>query len=272
MAEPRWTNVRHSITERTVHEARRSLFGWMIGLSAYSIWLLAMYPTIRDNRDITSLLNSYPEALRTLFQLDDFTSGPGYLRGEVFSLMMPLLLILFGVLWGTDAIAGEEDRRTIDLLLANPVSRQRVVFEKLAGIVAGVAAAALTVGLVLGVGARIVGLDVGTDRLVATVVACLLLALTYASIGLAIGAGTGHRGAARGVTLTLAVAAYLVSSLASLVRWLRPVRPLSPWYHALGVDPMRNGFLWWHLAVLIVLTAAAVVAGTAAFDRRDLAV
>ena len=70
----------------------------------------------------------------------------------------------------------------------------------------------------------------------------------------------------------LAVAAYLVSSLADLVGWLKAVRPLSPWYHALGVDPLATGFSVQHLLVPLGLIAAVVVAGIYAFNRRDLAV
>ena len=56
---------------------------------------------------------------------------------ELFSLMAPLLLIVFSIGAGASAIAGEEDRHTLELLLANPVSRCRIVLEKLAALVAG---------------------------------------------------------------------------------------------------------------------------------------
>ena len=42
----------------------------------------------------------------------DFTSGPGYLSTETFSLLPPPMLIGLGIALGTGAIAGEEERGT----------------------------------------------------------------------------------------------------------------------------------------------------------------
>ena len=69
-------------------------------------------------------------------------------------------------------------------------------------------------------------------------VASWLVATVFGTIALAVGAATGRRGLARGLGALAAVVAYLLSSLAEVVRWLEPVRPVSPWYHALGVDPL----------------------------------
>lgn len=262
----------HSVFERSFHDHRRTLFGWAAGLVGLAVVMLSLYPTVRGNQEMAKLIESYPKAFRTLFGLSDYTTGPGYLRAEVFSLMAPLLVVIMAVLWGGDAIAGEEDRRTIDVLLANPISRRRVVLEKWAALVLGVVVVTAGLGLALGLGAPLVGLHVGSVALVSAVVATALLAVLYATVALALGAATGRRGLARGVTTLLVVAAYLASSLAELVPWLRPVRPLSPWYHALGVDPLASGFLVGHLALLVALTAVVAFAGVVAFDRRDLAV
>ena len=43
-----------------------------------------------------------------------------------------LLAIFFAISMGTAAIAGEEDTRTMDVLLANPIPRHRVVLESFA--------------------------------------------------------------------------------------------------------------------------------------------
>lgn len=101
--------------------------------------------------------------------------------------------------------------------------------------------------------------------------ATALVGVLFGTLALAVGAATGRRGLARGVAAAFAVASYLVSSLADLVSLLRPVRPLSPWYQAIGVDPITHGFSW-RLLILVGLTAAFVAASSAAFERRDLAV
>lgn len=261
----------HSVFERAFDEQRRALIGWALGVAGLGVVMLGMYPSIRGNRSFSKLLEAYPQALRTLFGLADYTSGPGYLRAEIFSLTGPVLFVIFAVLWGSDLTAGEEERRTVDILLANPVSRARVVVEKWAAMVTGIVVTAACLGLVLGAIGPAVKLHVGLAALSAAIVSTCLLAVLFGSLALALGAASGHRGLARGLAALAAVAAYLLSSLPELVSWLRPARPLSPWYHALGVDPLATGYRPLHLAVLVGLIAACLGVAVWTFERRDLA-
>lgn len=262
----------HSVFERSVHEHRRSLTVWSAGLFVLALTMAALYPAVRSNPQLATLKETYPKALRSLFGITDLTTGIGYMRAEVFSLIAPLLLIVLAVLWGSDLIAGEEDRGTIDILLANPISRTRVLIEKWAAMIVGVTVtgAALSAGLAIAIPS--VNLRIGAAGVTAAVVSVVLLAALFGTLALVLGAATGRRGLARGCAVTLAVAAYLISSLADLVGWLKVVRPASPWYHTLGTDPLANGFSAAHLLFPIGLTSLILVIGIYAFDRRDLAV
>lgn len=261
----------HSVFERALDEQRRALAGWVLGVAGLGFVMLGLYPSVRDNRSFAKLLNAYPHALRTLFGLADYTSGPGFLRAEIFTLTGPALFVIFAVLWGSDLTAGEEERRTIDILLANPVSRRRVVLEKWGAMVAGIVLVAASLAVVLVLGGLAVKLHVGLRVLSAEVVAVALLAVLFGTLGLALGGATGHRGLARGVTALVAVAAYLLSSLPELVSWLAPVRPISPWYHALGVDPLTTGYRPLHLLVVLGCIGVCLAVALVTFDRRDLA-
>ncbi len=265
---PAWVR---SVFGRSLHEQRRALVGWSVGAAATVLLELALFPTVRNN-DMSKLLDSYPESVKKLFGLTDFSTGTGYVRAELFSFVLPLLLVILAVLWGSDAIAGEEDRRTIDLLLANPISRRRIVVEKAAYLIAGLATVG---GALLGallVGDAVFAVGVAVDRVVSAVIMTVALSVVFGTVTLALGAATGRRGLARGCGAALAVGAYLLSSLAPLASWLEPWQKLSPWYHALGVDPLRTGLPAGHLAMLIVLACVAVAVAVVTFDRRDIAV
>ena len=260
-----------SIFARALREERRALVGWTIGVVTFCLVMLSIFPSIHGNVDFAKLLDAYPEALRKMFQVENYTTGPGYLRAEVFSFVAPLLLTLFAVLWGSDLAAGEEERRTIDLLLANPVSRRRFVTEKWLALILGTVILAVALEFALGVIGPLFTLHVAWSRLTAEVLASWLFAVAFGTLALSIGAATGRRGLARGVTTTLALASYLLSTLSNLVSWLRPVRNLSLWQHTMGVDPLGTGF---HLDRIALVVAVTVIVGAAAlwaFDRRDLA-
>ena len=90
------------------------------------------------------------------------------------------------------------------------------------------------------------------------------------TISLFLGAALGRRGAAVGITAAGAVAAYLLSSLAELVDFLKPLRGTSPFYHYAANDALRAGLAADHVGILVAFAAAAVIAALIAFERRDL--
>lgn len=259
-----------SVTQRDLHEHRRALTAWGLGCLALALTMTALYPAVRGNPELARLHDSYPEALRALFDIGDLTSAVGFLRAELFSLTGPLLLVLLAVSWGSDLVAGEEERGTIDLLLANPISRRQVALEKWVALATGTVLVTACLGVGLAVGLPAAGMHLDAAHVLSAVVATGMLGLLFGSIAFALGAATGRRGLARGVTALLAVAAYLASTLSPLVHGLGALRQASPWYHALGVDPLATGFAAGHLLVLVGMTAAAVGTGLVAFDHRDL--
>lgn len=155
------------------------------------------------------------------------------------------------------------------MLVANPVSRRRVVTEKALAMAAETAVLGAVLWVALSVGVAIIGMEISVWRVGAAVVAAVLLALAFGAIALLAGAVIGRRGAAVGITAALAVAAYLVNSLAGIVDVLEPLRPLTPFFHYEDPDPLHHGLAPAHLAVLLAIAVVAAGAAAIAFDRRD---
>jgi ABC-2 type transport system permease protein len=263
-----------SVLTKTLADTTRALLWWSLGLVGLAAMMVAVYPTVRDNPDLNKLVESYPDALKAFIAFGgsvDYASGAGYLGSELFSFMVPLLLMVAAIGAGARATAGEEERGTLDLLLANPISRRRLLLEKLGALVAEIAVLALVLWLALLVGDEIVGMDVSAAHLAAATASAGLLAIAFGAIATLAGALRGHRGVAIGVSAALAVASYLVNSLAALVDFLEPFRQGSPFYHYVASDPLRHGLGPGHTAFLVGLALVAAVAAVIAFDRRDLA-
>jgi len=259
---------------KTLSETRRALVWWSLGLIGMAAMMIAVYPTVRDNPDLNKMVEDYPEALKAFMAFGgdlDYVSGAGYLGSELFSFMVPLLLLIAAIGAGARATAGEEERGTLDLLLANPLSRRRLVAEKSGALAGEIALLAIVLWLSLLVGVEIVGMDVSAAHLAAATTSAALLALVFGATALLVGAASGSRAVAIGVAAAGGVAAYLVNSLAALVDFLEPVKQASPFYHYVASDPLRDGLALDHVAFLVVL--ALVAAGLAAFmfDGRDLA-
>jgi ABC-2 type transport system permease protein len=265
--------VLRNVFLKTLRDVRRGFLGWSSGLVLLVALLIAVWPTVRDNPELNRLVEEYPDALKAFIGFGgqlDYTSPAGYLGSELFSFMAPLLLLIAGIGAAAGAVAGEEERGTLDLLLANPLSRRRLALEKLGAVVAELAALAAVLLAALWVGAKAAGMEISLGHLAAATASLLLLALSFAAVAFALGAGTGRRALAIGLTSAAAVLAYLVNSLAPLVAAFETLQPLSPFYHYAVSDPLRHGLEASHVVVLLGIALAASVVAVAAFDRRDL--
>jgi ABC-2 type transport system permease protein len=263
-----------NVFAKTLRDLSRGFLWWSAGLGGLVALMVSVYPTVRDNPELNRLVQQYPEALKAFISFGgavDYVSGAGYLGSELFSFMIPLLFLIAAIGNGAGAIAGEEERGTLELLLAHPVGRRRVGAEKLGAMVVEVAGLAAVLWLALWIGASATDLGVSPGHLAAACASAGFLALAFGSLAFMIGAATGHRVLAVGLATAAAAAAYLVNSLAGLVEALRPAQKASPFYHYAASDPLRHGLAADHVLILVAIVAATAAVGLAVFDRRDVA-
>lgn len=258
-----------SVWTKTVRDARRGLAWWTLGIVALVVLTNAFYPSIEGNEQYDELLEDYGDAAQAFFGATDITSPEGYLNSQFFSLTIPVLLLIYAVGAGSRAVAGEEEAGTLDLLLAQPLSRRRIVLEKAAATALQLGALSLVVFASIAATAPLFSLDIGVDRIAAAVTAVFLLALLHGLLALFVGAATGSRAVAIGVAAAVALAGYLLNGLGQIVDPLEPVRVLSPFRHV--GDPLADG-PGWGFAVLAALALAFAALAPPALDRRDVAV
>jgi ABC-2 type transport system permease protein len=267
--------VFRDVALKTLRDLRRGFAWWSLGLVGLVALLVAVYPTVRDNPALSRLVKQYPDALKAFIGFGgqvDYTSAAGYLGGELFSFMAPLLLLLAAIGAGARGVAGEEEAGTLELLLSCPVTRRRFVLEKLAALTVEVTGLGAVLLVALWVGARAVPMHVSAAHLGAATGSLVLLALAYGALALLVGAATGRRTLTTAVVAALAVAAYLVAALAPLVSGLDPVKVVSPFYHYTASDPLRHGLAPVHALVLLGIAVLAGALAPLALERRDIAV
>jgi len=261
------------VTERGLRDRRRGLIGWALGIAAYVVLQTSFYPSVQDSQ-LQRAIARYPKELKAFFggaQSFDFSTGSGYLDVELFSLVVPALLVIAAIAFGAAALAGEQERGTLELLLANPLTRRRVALEKTLGLGVTLTLLAIVVFVVLAVMNPIVDLQLGLADLGAACLGAALVGFGFGALAMVIGAGSGSRAVAIGVPAALFVASYLMVGLAGLVTWLEPFRVFSPLHHATGTHPLANGLPAGNFAILAAWCATTVIATVIVFERRDLA-
>ena len=257
---------------KTLRDGRRSLLWWGIGLVALTSLTVAFYPAFSDAPDFEELFEQMPEALGRMFagEFTDLTSPEGFLNSQLFFFVVPLMFVIFAVLGGSAAIAGEEGAGTLSLLLTSPTPRWRVVVHKFGAVSVATLLLALLLWVGLAAGALAVSMDISLLGLAAASTSTALLGIAFGAFALALGCITGARGLSAGAASAVAIAAYFLNALAPLSDALTPLQRLSPFYYFVGADPLTNGLNALHVSVLLGLTAAALGVALLAFERRDL--
>jgi len=217
-----------------------------------------------------SFMDEFPEVLLSLFGGGDMSTPEGWYQVETFGMMAPIAVMVVTVAIGARALAGEEEHRTMGLLLANPVKRSAVIYQKtfamvLYGLAVGFATfAGVAVGSLLG------GLGMSIGNIAATSFLVTLVGLVFGAFSLALSAATGRVSAAVYGTVGVALILYVLNALLPFNDTLAGWAKISPFYYYLSSDPLMNGMRWGHGAVLAGLTVILVALALVLFQRRDL--
>jgi ABC-2 type transport system permease protein len=217
---------------------------------------------------VISLGEGFPEAMLALFGGGDLSTPEGYYQLESFGLMAPVAVMVVTITIGARALAGEEENRTMSLLLANPIPRSRVVVEKTLTMVLY----ALTVGFAtfagVTVGSWIGGLGMDVGNIAATSVLAVLIGLVFGALAMLLSAATGVVRFAIFVPVGAALIFHVMNAIGELndAAWA----DWSPFHYYLGSDPLTNGMPWGHGALLAALVVLLLALAVPAFQRRDL--
>lgn len=263
LTRPRMSGVfTKSLWERTT----------LVTVSGGSLAVLAVLVSLMFDglqATMSDFSRSLPAGIGELIGSADLGTPVGWIQAEMMSMLVPLVVVAVGVVMGVNAIAGEDARRTLGLLVALPVTRRRIVLEKAAAMAAGVVAVAALCWAGMAVGSAVAGLGLDIGNVTGAMVHVSLLGVLFGGIGLALGAATSPTVALR-TTLALVVAAYLGEWLLRLDDRLAGFAVLSPWHYLSAAEPLVNGADPLHLAVLA--TGAVIAVGTAVplFERREL--
>jgi ABC-2 type transport system permease protein len=260
-----------TVFRKTVRDQRRALLWWSIGILGATSMYAAFWPSVRDNASqFNQYMTNLPEAIRNLLG-SGYTTPSGYLQSELFSALGPILLLVYAIGAGARSVAGEEEAGRLDLLLSTPVPRRNVYLDTFRAMVAGTALLGAVVWICVEFLGRPFGLAVPASNLTASVVNLVLLALAFGSLAQAIGAATGSKGLAIGGSSGVALATFLVNTLAVSVRALQPFSLLSPFRYYSGHRPITSGFHLFDMIVLAAIPTVFLLGGIFAFERRDLA-
>jgi ABC-2 type transport system permease protein len=197
----------------------------------------------------------------------------------------PLVLTILGI-WAlgraANAIAGEIDRGTMELLLAQPIRRSQIVLAQLCVDVIIFPTLCIVMWIGTYLGTSWMGLQdlparsIDPWRFLPALLCVFALLFSISGVTMAFSALGRSRARVWGVAISLFLSMFLINVLGQMwteVEWLRPFtiyyhyrpQPIiqSPAWHS-------EGSIWFHLGVLISTGAGGYVLAWIGFCRRDL--
>ncbi len=261
--------MRTDITRLDIAGRRRSLIGYSLGMALYTLAVVALYPAFKYSTSLDSLVKNDSTAAALFGVTGPLSSAGGWLNGNIYANLFPLVMLLLTIGYGAASIAGQDEDGTLCLITTLPVPRTAIVLEKAAAMAAQAAALAVAVGACVVIG-RFFDLTVTLANVLSVSAAVFLLGLDFGLITMAVGALTGRKATAIGVGTALAATSYLIGSLATVVSWLHPAKYLSLFYWSVGNNQISQGTSFPGYAVLIVTGLLALYTAVIAFQRLDL--
>ena len=248
---------------------RRPAIWWGLGIVVLTVLTAVFWPSL-EGSDALSSFNDM-ESLLEAFGAQNIATPAGYLDGQLYALMLPLLLSGFAIAGVSGLTSGDEDAGRLELIHALPVSRSEVWLGRWGAAMLVLSAVASVTTVVMLACLPLFSLEeIGVGQIVGATVGCAVLAAFHASVAYAVGGLGAARTTAVGAAVLVLVAGYVLAFLVPLVDALAGARSWSPWHWAIAEQPVSNGVDARWLLVLIAVIAALVGAGTMAVERRDI--
>ncbi|MGH2906824.1 MAG: ABC transporter permease subunit [Solirubrobacterales bacterium] len=259
-----------TLTVHALRVRRHTLIGWSVSLALTMIAFVAMFPSI-ENIKLDALSQQYPEQVLKAFgieSLDGLSTAIGFLKLELFGLILPLTIAFLPLGVFVRAIAGAEERRYLTPLLALPLRRGQLFWSAAVAALASLAIAIASIALSSWLTALIGGIELSFGDILETSVCTAPIALTTTAFAAIACGASGRRGLATAVAGGLLVLMYLVSLLAALVPSIANVGKLSPFHYY--TNWINDSIVWWQVAAISGIAFVLIAVGAVLYERRDV--
>lgn len=261
---------------RSIADKRVSIGIYALGVAAYGILILAIWPSLRENVALLDQLwQTYPEAIRRAFGGESlqFATFDGFISVEYFNQMWVIIMIAFCISTATGAIAAEIEKGTMGLLISQPISRRSILVTRHFFFALGTLSLIAATFIPIALGAPLVSGDIRYLGLLALVLPSFLFFAAVGSITFLFSAMFSSRGRAIFASLGIIIFCYALDILAKINDSVAKVHFASIFYYW---DPYRYlhklDFAWGDIAVLSGIILVSTAAAVTWFERRDIAV
>lgn len=263
-----------SVFLKTLYDQRKAILGWGLGLGFLALFDLLFYPSVKAaGAYYDEILQAMPrEYLAFLGNVTSFTDIEGYAIASLL-IYLPPVLAIYAIGAAVGMVTGEIESGTMDILMAHPLPRWRVVLEKYAALAVALGAIGLIFGLCLWAGGLAIRSEIPNVPPARWLVAGLHvvpLTLLFGSVAFALACAVRGRAPAVATATTLAVGSFILNGLTPLSEQLQALEKWNPYYWYAAGKPLTTGILPEGVALLVGLSLLCLGVGVLGFGRRDV--
>jgi len=252
---------------------RKTFIIWAVISLVFCIYALALYPYMYNNMDI--IIQKAPPDVMKAFGMSDLNMQEilGYFGGYAYQFVG-----LFGAIFITILAAGilskEEGEKTIEFLLAKPVTRKNIVTGKLLSVLFYMGlfnAVVFIADLILIESVKKSDYDMKVFLLLSA--GMLLLQLTFASIGFLLSVFIVKAKSIMPAAVGIVLGGYMLNMLAGLSEKTEYLKYITPFKYVNAGDIIRNGGISWvYLLIMAVVVTGCIAAAYILYDRKNITV
>ena len=250
------------------------ILGWGIPLMLLGIITIPFYDLVAENeKQLRPVLDTLKPLLKSFIggdEAEQVFTPEGFIALRYFA-FLPVVMGIFGSVYGSGLLAADEERGILDFLMAHPVSRSQMFWGKLISFL---------VSLILIIGFAWFGLWLGVLKAESMNFSPLKLCLPYISVfavtwlfaclSFALSMILPSRSAAAMISGIIVLAGYIITTLSKAIKGLETWALFSPITY-LQSNAM-TGLNFNLLSVLVVASLLFVAFARRGFGKRDIRV
>ena len=259
------TLIRHELKQ-----GWKSLTIWTLGIGFFVVICVLMYPEMKGEMEDVSEMFSSMGAFTAAFGMDRLNFGTliGFYTIECGNIL-GIGGAFYAAIIAVTALAKEEKERTAEFLLSHPISRSRIITDKLIAVglqlvMLNTLVYIMSVASIAAIGEELLWKEISLLHL-----AYFLVQVVIASICFGISAFT--RGSGIGAGLGLAAMLYFLNIVANITEQAKGLKYITPFGFAEGADIIANVDLDWKIVfVNLVFALVGIAAAYWNYTKKDI--
>lgn len=259
-----------TVFKHELRQGRSALIIWTAAISFMLGICIVIYPEMSTQMGDISAMFADMGSFSQAFGMDRINFGEllGFFGVECGN-VLGLGGAFFAALLGISALAKEEKEHTAEFLLTHPVSRTRVITEKLCAVIVQIVIMNLAVIAVTALSVLIIGEEADIKIFALLFLSFFLMQLEVAAVTFGISAFL--RRGSLGIGLGLAAVFYFMNIVANLIDETKFLKYITPFGYTESADIIADGALnGGYLAVGMALAAIGVILAFWKYGRKDI--